>query len=66
MLDSQYFELTVEYLNDTFVLPHDVEIQLMECNVANAFYDWESKKIIVCYEFVDSVYSDFLLLIIKW
>jgi hypothetical protein len=59
IMDSQYFEVNADYLNETFVLPQDIEIQLMECGEANAFYDWESKKIIVCYEFVDSVYADF-------
>lgn len=59
--DSQYFELSIEYLNGLFALPRDIEIQLMECNVANAFYDWNSKQIIICYEFIDSVHTDFLL-----
>jgi len=59
--DSKYFESNIEYLNGLFALPHDVEIQLMECNVANAFYDWNLKQIIICYEFIDSVYSNFEL-----
>ena len=59
--DSQYFELSIEYLNGVFALPHDIEIVLAECGVANAFYAWETKQIIMCYEFVDSVYADFLL-----
>ncbi|QLH10081.1 hypothetical protein DSQ20_00040 [Nitrosarchaeum sp. AC2] len=60
IINSQYFEVNVDYLNEIFVLPQDIEIQLMECGEANAFYDWESKKIIICYEFVDSIYADFL------
>jgi len=59
--DLQYFENQVEYLNQNFRLPYDVEIVAMECNEANAFYDWETKQIIICYEFIDIVYEDFVI-----
>jgi len=61
VIDSKYFESNIEYLNGLFALPRDIEIQLVECGVANAFYDWNSKQIIICYEFIDSVYSNFEL-----
>lgn len=57
--DVQYFETQIDYLNENFKLPHDVEILLTECNVSNAFYDYELKQITVCYEFMDSTYEDF-------
>jgi len=57
--ETMYFEEQVEYLNSIFRLPHDVEIVLEECNEANAFYDPATKQIIMCYEFIDSVFSDF-------
>lgn len=59
LVDSEYFELQIDYLNDVFKLPHDVEILLTECGVSNAFYDYQTKQIIMCYEFVDSAYYDF-------
>lgn len=57
--DLEYFEVQVEYLNSLFKLPYDVEIVAMECNEANAYFDPETNQIIMCYEFMDSVYSDF-------
>ena len=62
VVDSQYFELNIEYLNGLFALPHDIEIQLVECDVANAFYYPQTKQITMCYELIDSVYDDFLLI----
>jgi len=57
--EIKYFEEQIDYLNSQFRLPHDVEIVVEECNEANAFYDYTTKQIIMCYEFMDSVYSDF-------
>ena len=57
--DSFYFEQQVEYLNSLFKLPYDVEIVLDECFESNAFYDPQLKQVIMCYEFIDSVYDDF-------
>jgi len=59
--ETGYFEGQVEYLNSLFSLPQDVEIILIECNEVNAFYDPQTRQIIMCYEFIDSVYEDFLL-----
>lgn len=55
----EYFEDQIEYLNSVFRLPHDVEIVTEECNEANAYYYLATKQIVICYEFMDSVYSDF-------
>ena len=57
--DTEYFEINIKYLNETFRLPHDVEVLLTECNEPNAFYDYELKQIIICYEFIDSTYAEF-------
>ena len=59
--ETGYFESQAEYLNSLFRLPYDVEIILTECNEENAFYDPQTGQIIMCYEFIDSVYGDFLL-----
>ena len=59
--DTEYFETQIEYLNSIFKLPYDIEIVAMECNEVNAYFDPETEQIIMCYEFIDSVYSDFSL-----
>ena len=56
---EEYFEYQINFLNSFFRLPHDVEIVLAECNEVNAFYDYTTKQITVCYEFLDSVFTDF-------
>ena len=57
--DSKYFETNIEFLNSMFSLPQDVEISLQECNESNAFYDLDTKQIIICYEFIDTTYAEF-------
>jgi len=54
-----YFEEQIQFLNSNFRLPYDVEIIVEECNEENAFYDWQAKQIIMCYEFFDAVFDDF-------
>ena len=48
--EERLFEDVVESLNASLVLPRNVEIRLMECKEANAFYDPEEKAILLCYE----------------
>ncbi|MEO8379374.1 MAG: DUF4344 domain-containing metallopeptidase [Acidobacteriota bacterium] len=48
--EERLFEDVVDSLNATLVLPRNVEIRLLECKEANAFYDPESKAILICYE----------------
>lgn len=62
---SKLFDDTVAELNDTLALPADLGIVFGECGVINAFYDPQSKRVIVCYEMIDflqrhfaQVYSD--------
>tara|TARA_B100000029_G_C17432369_1_gene908348 strand:- start:111 stop:1121 length:1011 start_codon:yes stop_codon:yes gene_type:complete len=52
---QELLEYEIEFLNENFRLPYDVEIIAMECNEPNAFYDLETKQVIICYEFVDDV-----------
>ena len=47
---EQYFELQIPFLNETFKLPHDVEILIGECGESNAFYF--QGQIIICYELI--------------
>jgi hypothetical protein len=62
---SKLFDDTVAELNDTLALPAALGIVFGECGVINAFYDPQSKRVIVCYEMIDflqrhfaQVYSD--------
>lgn len=48
--EERLFEDVVDSLNESLVLPRDVEIRLLECKEANAFYDPEAKAILLCYE----------------
>ena len=47
-------------LNKYFKLPNNIYIGLGECQQKNAFYDKNSKMIIVCYELIFDIYDKFL------
>lgn len=47
---NRVFELVAEGLNKTVRVPHTIDIQLVDCNTVNAFYDPNNSRIIVCYE----------------
>jgi hypothetical protein len=53
LASNHVFEQIAEGLNKTVRLPTTVSIQLVDCNTVNAFYDPNTKRIIVCYELVD-------------
>jgi hypothetical protein len=46
------FDRIAASLDQTLVLPRTVDIQLVDCGAANAFYDPNNHRIIVCYELV--------------
>ena len=48
--EERLFEDVVDSLNETLVLPSNVEIRLVECEEANAFYVPDEKAILLCYE----------------
>lgn len=50
---NRVFEKFAEGLNKTIRIPNQVDIQLVDCNTINAFYDPSGKRIIVCYELID-------------
>ncbi len=50
---NHVFESVAEGLNQTVRLPTTVDINTVDCNTVNAFYDPSSKRIIVCYELLD-------------
>ncbi|HEU0037441.1 MAG TPA: DUF4344 domain-containing metallopeptidase [Kofleriaceae bacterium] len=49
---NRVFEQVAEGLNKTIRLPIAVDINTVDCNTINAFYDPNTKRIIVCYELV--------------
>lgn len=49
---NRVFEEVAEGLNKTVRLPAAVDINTVDCNTINAFYDPNTKRIIVCYELV--------------
>lgn len=51
--DNRVFEKFAEQLNKTIRIPNKIEIQLVDCNTINAFYDPRGKRIIMCYELID-------------
>lgn len=50
---NRVFEKFAERLNKTIRIPNQVDIQLVDCNTINAFYDPNGQRIIVCYELID-------------
>lgn len=50
---NKMFEAAAEGLNETLRLPTTVDIQLVDCDQVNAFYDPDAHRIIVCYDLLD-------------
>ena len=59
--DWKILEHEIEFLNEYFRLPHDVEIAAEECGEINAFYYPEDTRIVMCYEFVDDLFETWYL-----
>ena len=53
--DYELLELEVEWLNENFRLPHDVQVTARECGEINAFY--YDGEITICYEFIDDLFD---------
>lgn len=53
------FEHIVEELNTAIALPHDINIVFDECETVNAFYDNETKQIVMCYELLQAFKESF-------
>lgn len=56
---SKVFEDTVGELNDTLSLPSDLRVTFSQCGEVNAFYDSETKRVIMCYELVAAFEQQF-------
>ena len=54
---NQYFEKQVSYLNEHIKLPKDTIIGLGECQEKKAYYNKDTKMIVVCYELISDIYE---------
>jgi hypothetical protein len=57
--NNRVFEEVAGGLNKTIRLPVGVDINTVDCNTINAFYDPNNKRIIMCYELVSYFLSIF-------
>ena len=55
--NADLLESQVEFFNENFRLPYDIEIVAQECGFVNAFYDYDTSQIVICYELVDDVFE---------
>ena len=55
--NEELLEWEIEFLNENFRLPYDVEIIAQECEEINMWYDPSTVQIVVCYEFVDDLFD---------
>jgi hypothetical protein len=57
--DRQALQEIATEMNKVFILPQDIYLSVDECGEANAFYDPESKEIIMCTELVTQFEESF-------
>ena len=58
-MKARILELIAASLNQEIIIPVDITISLVECNVANAYYYPDQKRIHMCYELLDHFYTIF-------
>lgn len=54
---AQVLETYADWVAKNYVLPNPVQITAENCGEVNAFYDLESREVILCYEWVDFFYE---------
>ena len=54
---NQYFEKQITYLNEHMKLSNDIKIGLGECQEKKAFYNENTKMIVICYELIFDIYD---------
>ena len=57
---EQVLELHADWVRKSFVLPNPVRMTAETCGEVNAFYDLETREVILCYEWVDYFYALFV------
>lgn len=51
--EERVLEDVLDELNAQFILPADLEIQMVECGEVNAFYDPNQRAVYMCYELLE-------------
>ena len=54
---NQYFEKQIFYLNEQIKLPKDTIVGLGECQEKKAYYNKNTKMIVICYEIISDIYQ---------
>ena len=54
---NQYFEKQITHLNEHIKLPNKITIGLGECQEKKAFYNKNTKMIVICYELISDIYD---------
>lgn len=54
---AQVLEQYADWVAKNYVLPNPVQITAENCGEVNAFYDLETREVILCYEWVDFFYE---------
>jgi hypothetical protein len=54
-----YFESKIDYLNVDIALPYDIGVVSAQCDFINAYWDPESKAIVLCYELTELLFEMF-------
>ena len=54
---NQYFEKQIFYLNEHIKLPKNTIIGLGECQEKKAYYNKDTKMIVICYEIISDIYQ---------
>jgi len=54
---NQYFEKQISYLNEHVKLPKDTIVGLGECQEKKAYYNKNTKMIVICYEIISDIYQ---------
>lgn len=58
--NEQVLERYADWIAKTFILPNPVRMTAENCGEVNAFYDLETREVILCYEWVDFYYDMFV------
>ncbi len=58
LIEGKFLEELAEALNAELKLPHNIDLAMGECGQANAFYQPEEYRIILCYELLGQVAAD--------
>lgn len=56
---DRFLEGIADQLNASLSIPENVRITFKECGQPNAFWDPQGRQIVMCYELMEQMYSDF-------